>query len=55
MKFIKKSIVRNFNEIEKEFLWMFKYVKKYYKSLIFYIGAGIVSTIMILWSSIPST
>lgn len=30
MKFIKKSIVRNFNEIEKEFLWMFKYVKKYF-------------------------
>ena len=54
MKFIKKSKVRSFNEIKKEFLWMFKYVKKYYKSLIFYIGAGIVSTIMILWSSIIS-
>lgn len=54
MKIIKKFKIRSFDEIKKEFLWMFRYVKKYHKSLIFYIGAGIVSTIMVFWSSLIS-
>lgn len=54
MKFIKNLKIKSFNEIKKEVLWMFRYVKEYRMTLVFYIGAGIVSTIIVFWSSLIS-
>ena len=46
MRVLKRLQKNNFKDIKNEVIWMYGYVKKYRLSLIFYICAGVLITII---------
>ena len=58
MKFLKKIVSKiregYLREMYKEVKWMCQYAKKYWKSICFYIAAGVFSTVMSLSGSVVS-
>lgn len=54
MKFLKKLQNSNFNEIKKEVLWLFEYVKEFNLSLILYILAGVLVVVIGFLSNLLS-
>ena len=58
MRFLNKIIDKiragYLREMYSEFKWMCQYAKKYWKSICFYIAAGVFSTVMSLSGSVVS-